>query len=184
MAMNDIRASAKETGMHFWEYGISNFLLFYWSIESFLFIIVRQGYKPNVNVILLEDLAAVLGVCVAASAMGLSLYLQSPIPDAIGSLIIGGILGGVASFIIYSNTAALVGRSIHPNQIEAINSDLENDRMVRALYDIKATDMGSQSVMFKAEVDIDGREITRSYLERIDIQLILEVWEKTIMIFK
>jgi zinc transporter 9 len=50
--------------------------------------------------------------------------------------------------------------------------------MVRALYDIKATDMGSQSVMFKAEVDIDGREITRSYLERIDIQLILEVRKK------
>ena len=50
--------------------------------------------------------------------------------------------------------------------------------MVRALYDIKATDMGSQSVMFKAEVDIDGREITRSYLERIDIQLILDVRKK------
>ena len=66
-------------------------------------------------------------------------------------------------------------RSIHPNQIEAINNDLENDRMVRALYDVKATDMGSQSVMFKAEVDIDGREIARSYLERIDIHLILEV---------
>jgi hypothetical protein len=32
--------------------------------------------------------------------------------------------------------------------------------------------------MFKAEVDIDGREITRSYLERIDIQLILDVWKK------
>ncbi|CAF4428701.1 unnamed protein product, partial [Adineta steineri] len=110
-------------------------------------------------------------------------YLQSPIPDAIGSLVIGGILGAVASFIIYSNTAALVGRSIHPNQIEAINNDLENDRMVRALYDIKATDMGSQSVMFKAEVDIDGREITRSYLERIDIQLILEV-RKIISIYK
>lgn len=66
-------------------------------------------------------------------------------------------------------------RSIHPNQIEAINNDLENDRIVRALYDIKATDMGSQSVMFKAEVDIDGQEITRTYLEKIDIQTILEV---------
>jgi hypothetical protein len=32
--------------------------------------------------------------------------------------------------------------------------------------------------MFKAEVDIDGREITRSYLEKLDIQLILEVWKK------
>ena len=75
-----------------------------------IFILVGQGYKPNVNVVLLEDLAAVLGICVAASAMSLSLYFQSPIPDAIGSLVVGGILGAVASFIIYSNTAALVGR--------------------------------------------------------------------------
>lgn len=65
--------------------------------------------------------------------------------------------------------------SIHPNQIEAINNDLENDRMVRALYDIKATDMGSQSVMFKAEIDIDGREIARSYLEKLDVQNLLDV---------
>jgi len=55
--------------------------------------------------------------------------------------------------------------------------------MVRALYDIKATDMGSQSVMFKAEVDIDGREIARSYLEKIDIQVILEVRKKNKMIY-
>ena len=109
MAVNEIRASAKETGMRFWEYGnelIDDFLRCF--IRA-LFV-VGQGYKPNVNVVLLEDLAAVLGVSVAATAMGLSVYLQSPIPDAIGSLIIGGILGGVASFIIYSNTAALVGR--------------------------------------------------------------------------
>ena len=50
--------------------------------------------------------------------------------------------------------------------------------MVRALYDIKATDMGSQSVMFKAEIDIDGREISRSYLEKIDIQALFEVKDR------
>lgn len=83
-------------------------------------VLVGQGYKPNVNVVLLEDLAAVLGVCVAGTAMGLSLYLQSPIPDAIGSLVIGCILGGVASFIIYSNTAALVGRSVLEKSIAVI----------------------------------------------------------------
>ena len=37
--------------------------------------------------------------------------------------------------------------------------------------------MGGQTVMFKAEVDIDGREITRSYLEKIDIEKLLEVSE-------
>lgn len=82
------------------------------SLSSSIVLLVGQGYKPNVNVVLLEDLAAVLGVCVAGTAMGLSLYLDSPIPDAIGSLVIGCILGGVASFIIYSNTAALVGRYV------------------------------------------------------------------------
>jgi solute carrier family 30 (zinc transporter), member 9 len=47
--------------------------------------------------------------------------------------------------------------------------------MIRSIHDVKATDMGGQTVMFKAEVDIDGREITRSYLERIDIEKLLEV---------
>lgn len=36
----------------------------------------------------------------------------SHIPDAVGSLLVGGLLGGVASFIIYSNVAGLVGRSV------------------------------------------------------------------------
>lgn len=59
---------------------------------------------------LFEDAAAVLSVIVAGSCMGLSTWTGSSIPDSIGSLLIGGILGSVASFIIYSNANALVGR--------------------------------------------------------------------------
>lgn len=62
------------------------------------------------NVVLLEDLAAVLGVSVAALCMGLSTMYNSHVPDAIGSFLVGGLLGAVASFIIYTNVAALVGR--------------------------------------------------------------------------
>jgi zinc transporter 9 len=49
---------------------------------------------------------------VAGSCMAVATHLNSPIPDAIGSLLVGIVLGAVASFIIYSNSAALVGRSI------------------------------------------------------------------------
>lgn len=62
------------------------------------------------NVVLLEDLAAVVGVGVAMSCMGLTSLLGSHIPDAIGSCLIGGILAGVSCFIIYTNSAALVGK--------------------------------------------------------------------------
>ena len=45
----------------------------------------------------------------------------------------------------------------------------------RALHDVKATDMGSTFVRFKAEVDFDGKEITRYYLEKQDLDQMLQV---------
>ena len=62
------------------------------------------------NVVLLEDTAAVAGVGVALSCLGLTSVMGTTIPDAVGSCVIGGILASVSAFIIYSNVAALVGR--------------------------------------------------------------------------
>lgn len=62
------------------------------------------------NVVLTEDAAAVASVAVAGTCMALTTVTGSPIPDAVGSLLVGGILGGVASFIIYTNVNALVGK--------------------------------------------------------------------------
>lgn len=45
----------------------------------------------------------------------------------------------------------------------------------RAIHDVKATDLGLSKVRFKAEVDFDGRVVTRSYLEKQDIDQILNV---------
>ena len=47
MAVNEIRASAKETGMRFWEYGID--WAFSVSVLHRCSILVGQGYKPNVQ---------------------------------------------------------------------------------------------------------------------------------------
>ena len=45
----------------------------------------------------------------------------------------------------------------------------------RTTHDVKATDIGGRSVRFKAEVDFDGREITRYYLEQQDLEKMLQV---------
>jgi hypothetical protein len=44
----------------------------------------------------------------------------------------------------------------------------------RSLHDVKATEMGGQ-VKFKAEIDFDGREITRAYLYKLDLEQLLKV---------
>lgn len=85
-------------------------LIFIWIL--ILIFSVLRGQDPSVNVVLLEDVAAVFGLFIAGGCMGLTSYTGLPIYDAIGSLAVGGILATVASFIIYTNTAALVGRLV------------------------------------------------------------------------
>jgi len=94
-------------------------------------------------------MAAVVGVIIAGTCMGLTTYFNTPFYDSIGSLAIGGLLGVVASFIIYTNSGALVGRSIPHERILEINKYLESDEMVRAIHDVKATDMGNEIVRYK-----------------------------------
>ena len=48
--------------------------------------------------------------------------------------------------------------------------------MVRQLLDVKGIDMGNGIIRYKAEVDVDGRELARYYLTKIDIdQMMKEV---------
>ncbi|GBN68157.1 Zinc transporter 9 [Araneus ventricosus] len=48
----------------------------------------------------------------------------------------------------------------------------------RAIHDVKATDMGNNYVRYKAEIDIDGRQLTRSYLDSQDLDTLLEEMQK------
>lgn len=155
IAFNAIKTGARKSGLSFREY-------------------VTSAKDPTVNVVLLEDAAAVIGVLIAGTCMGLTSYYNTPFYDAVGSLLIGGLLGVVASFIVYSNSAALVGRSINQEILADVNRKLESDVMIRAIHDVKATDLGNDIVRYKAEVDIDGRQLSRHYLDTIDLESLLE----------
>ncbi|XP_074505384.1 proton-coupled zinc antiporter SLC30A9, mitochondrial isoform X1 [Sebastes fasciatus] len=154
VAVNEIKRSAQLHGVSFYEY-------------------VMQSRDPSTNVVLLEDTAAVLGVIMAAGCMGLTSLTGNPHYDCLGSLGVGTLLGAVSAFLIYTNTEALLGRSIQAERVQKLTEFLENDPAVRAIHDVKATDLGLSKVRFKAEVDFDGRVVTRSYLEKQDIDQIL-----------
>lgn len=106
------------------------------------------------------------------------ILLGNPLYDSLGSLGVGTLLGVVSAFLIYTNTEALLGRSIQPEQVQRLTELLESDPSVRAIHDVKATDLGLGKVRFKAEVDFDGRVVTRSYLEKQDFdQMMQEIQE-------
>ncbi|KAJ7379538.1 hypothetical protein OS493_015330 [Desmophyllum pertusum] len=159
LAIGQVRKSARESGMSFKEY-------------------VIRGRDPSAVTVLLEDGAAVTGLMLATGCLGLTSYTGSPVFDAMGSVIIGGLLGSFAVFLILRNADFLIGRSIPVNRLQQIIEVLESDIVVRSLHDVKATEMGADVVRFKAEVNFDGREITRCHLNRVDMELLLEEVQK------
>ncbi|VDN11696.1 unnamed protein product [Dibothriocephalus latus] len=123
-----------------------------------------------------EDTAAVLGILVASTALGASALMGVTWPDALGGIGISAILAGVAGFIIHTNTEVLLGKSISLERHEQITRLIDNAKIIRGTYDTKAMMMGGgDAVRFKAEVDIDGRELTRRYLETLPPDKLLEV---------
>lgn len=156
MAILSIRKSSKQANQSFFGY-------------------VSMGHDPCVNVVLFEDSAAVAGAAVAGICIGLTQYMNTSIPDAIGSLLVGFMLGLVAMLVIYTSVPALVGRSIKLDQLDKINAELESDSMIKAIHDVKGIDMGNSMIRYKAEIDFNGRELTRNYIEKHEIRKLWEV---------
>lgn len=92
---------------------------------------MRSSSDPSLNVVLLEDSAAVVGVLIAGTAISLSSIFETHVFDCCGSIAIGVLLGTVAGFIIRTNAAHLVGRSLPTRITEDIASRLRNDPVVR-----------------------------------------------------
>ena len=67
---------------------------------------------PTTLAVYFEDGLAVIGVGVAAASIGISYYTDNVMWDAIGSIVIGILLGIVAVTFIIKNRAYLIGRSI------------------------------------------------------------------------
>ncbi|EHB06637.1 Zinc transporter 9 [Heterocephalus glaber] len=155
VAINELRRSAWVKGMSFYK-------------------CVKESHDPGTNVILLEDTAAVLGVTIVATYMGLTSIAGNPLYDSLGSLSVGNLLGVVSAFVIYTYIEAFLGRSIQPEQVQWLTELLESDPSVRAIHDVKATGLGFGKVRFKAEVDFDGPVVTRSYLEKQDFDQMLQ----------
>ena len=113
---------------------------------------------PSTNVVLLEDFAAVLGLTIAATCISITHYTGNPLPDAVGSLLIGTLLGGVASFIIYTNTMSLVGRSVIflPLPYDSASGLLQC--LLNVVKDIKTCDL-SGNVFFCNSYDKSKHEL-------------------------
>lgn len=114
--------------------------------------------------VVLEDASAVIGVVVALLGLGLTELTGNPAWDGAGSIVIGLLLGLSAIFLINRNRRFLLGTTPPSESVARMVAVLEQSPVVARIQDVKVSQLGADSVRFKAEVTFDGRELARRLL--------------------
>ena len=113
---------------------------------------VRHAKQPELPVVLLEDIAALLGLVFALGGVGLTIITGNPIWDAIGTLCIGALLVLVAIILGIETKSLLVGEGATIADSDAIRDAINAHAKVEALIHMKTLYLGPDELMVAAKV--------------------------------
>ncbi|OLT02978.1 cation diffusion facilitator family transporter [Pseudonocardia sp. CNS-004] len=112
---------------------------------------IRQSKTPELPVVLLEDLGALVGLILALFGVGLSVLTGDPVWDAIGTICIGVLLGIIAIILIIEMKSLLIGEGVAPKVLDDIVSALEAGEVQRVIH-IKTQYMGPDELLVAAKI--------------------------------
>ncbi|MCX6793366.1 MAG: cation diffusion facilitator family transporter [Candidatus Falkowbacteria bacterium] len=111
---------------------------------------------PTTLAVFFEDGVAVIGIIIAFISIILTKYTGHHIYDALGSIVIGLLLGAVAIILILKNRSYLLGRSIPHDLEEDIIELLEAEPAVEKVIDFKSSILDIGVYRIKCEIEFNG----------------------------
>jgi len=127
------RKQAKEYGLTVWRYLVN-------------------ASDPAVRAVVVEDSAALIGLCLAACGLLLSDILNSSVPDSLASLLIGVLLSLTAFGLARPFADFLIGRSIPQPFLERLRSIVEKDAAIARVLSLRAVYTGPEEVIVGAKI--------------------------------
>lgn len=112
--------------------------------------------NPTLRGVFFEDLAAVIGLVIAAVAMGMHAYTGEPFWDALSSIIVGILLGIVAIFLISRNRDFLVGYRVSDTMHAYVLGKLLDHPDIDSVSYLHLEWVGPKKIFMVAAVDFAG----------------------------
>jgi hypothetical protein len=100
---------------------------------------IRHAKMPELPVVLLEDVGALLGLVFAACGVGLALATGNPRWDALGSVAIGLLLGVIAFILAVEMKSLRIGEAAAPETADVIRTTLEQTENVDRLIHLRTS---------------------------------------------
>lgn len=116
---------------------------------------IRGSRSPELPVLLLEDSAALIGLLLATTGVGLAVVTDEPVFDGIGTLTIGLLLVVVAAVLAVEMKSLLLGEAATPEQVVAIQREIEASEDVRSVIHLLTQHLGPEELLVAVKVEFD-----------------------------
>ena len=116
---------------------------------------IRQSKSPELPVVLLEDLGALVGLVLALLGVGLSVLTGNSIFDALGTIAIGILLGIIAIILIVEMKSLLIGEGAAAPVLDRLVAAVEEGGPVQRVIHIRTQYLGPEELLVAAKIALD-----------------------------
>lgn len=132
---------------------------------------------PTTKFIFFEDLAALLGLIIAAAALGLASLTENSIYDGIASIIIGIMLLVIGFYTAKENMESITGESADPELVCRVGDFIKTLPEVRDIHRIKTMRVGPSSYLLNLIVE-GNKNLTLAEVDDINFHIKMELETK------
>jgi cation diffusion facilitator family transporter len=115
---------------------------------------VRRSRNPELPVVLLEDLGAMVGLVIALIAVGLAAVTGDATFDAYGTILIGILLGIISAVLAVEMKSLLLGEGARPAVAADIRRAIEAGDDVRRLLHLQTQHLGPDELLVAGKVEL------------------------------
>lgn len=123
--------------------------------------------NTTVRSVFFEDSSALVGIVIAASGMALHQITGDPRWDAVGSILVGVLLGIIAVFLMVRNGQFLVGEPASPGVRRQVLDQIRRQPGIARVSYLHLEYVGPASILVVASVDLTGDDPESRVAERL-----------------
>jgi cation diffusion facilitator family transporter len=129
---------------------------------------VRHAKAPELPVVLLEDLGALVGLVLALFGVGLTLITGNGVWDGVGTVCIGVLLVVIAVILAIETKSLLLGEGAGPDQVRQIRAAIEAEPQVDRVLHMRTLHLGPEELLVAAKIAVQHSDSAGDVARAID----------------
>ncbi|MDG9719045.1 cation diffusion facilitator family transporter [Streptomyces sp. DH24] len=129
---------------------------------------VRHAKAPELPVVLLEDLGALVGLILALGGVSLALLTGDGVWDGIGTLCIGVLLILIALVLAVETKSLLLGEAAGLDEVKKIEAAIVDGETVTGIIHMRTLHLGPEELLVAAKIAVDHDDTAAEIASAID----------------